>query len=56
MKLSAPTQVVWIIAVVLGIVGILAGLVTLPVLSGYAFWIVAIAWAILAISTAMKGI
>jgi len=56
MKLSAPTQVVWIIALVVGIVGILASLVTIPGLSGFAFWIVVIAWVILVLSTAMKGV
>jgi len=56
MKLSAPTQIVWIIALVLGIVGIIASFVTIPVLSGLAFWIVVVAWLILVVSTAMKGI
>lgn len=55
MKLNAPTQLVWIIALVVGIVGILAGLITIPVLSGFALWIVVIAWLILIVSTAMKG-
>lgn len=56
MKLSAPTQIVWIIAIVVGIVGVLASLVSIPVLSGFAFWIVVIAWLILVASTAMKGL
>ena len=56
MKLSAPTQIVWIIALVLGIVGIIAGLVAIPVLSGLAFWIVVIGWLLLVVSTAMKGL
>ena len=55
MKLSAPTQAVWIIAVVVGVIGILAALGTIPGLSAYAFWIVVLAWAIFAISTATKG-
>ena len=55
MKLSAPTQWVWIAALVIGIIGIIASLVTLPVLSGFAFWIVVIAWAILVVATALKG-
>jgi len=56
MKLSAPTQMVWYIALVVGIVGVIAGLVTIPVLSGFAFWLVVIAWVILVVSTAMKGV
>ena len=56
MKLSAPTQVVWIIAVVIGVLGILAALGSIPGLSAYAFWIVVLAWAIFVLSTAMKGL
>ncbi len=56
MNLNAPTQIVWIIALVVGLLGILSSLVTIPVLSGMAFWVVVIAWVILLISTAMKGV
>ena len=55
MKLSAPTQVVWIIAVVVGVIGIIAALGSIPGLSAYAFWLVVIAWIILVISTMVKG-
>lgn len=33
MKFSAPKQITWIIALILGIVGILASLVTIPVIT-----------------------
>ena len=56
MNLNAPTQIVWIIALVVGLLGILSSLVTIPVLSGIAFWVVVIAWAILLVSTTMKGV
>jgi hypothetical protein len=56
MKLSAPTQLVWIIALVVGIVGIIAAIVTIEVLSGLAIWIVAAAWLLLLVSTAIKGL
>ena len=55
MKLSAPSQVVWIIAVVLGIVGILASLGALPMLAAYAFWLVVAGWALLVIATLMRN-
>jgi hypothetical protein len=55
MKLSAPTQLVWIIALVVGIVGIIAAIVTIAVLSDLAVWIIAAAWLILIVSTAIKG-
>ena len=56
MKLSAPKQITWIIAVVLGIVGILAMLVAIPVLSGFAVWLVVLGWLVLAVATAIEGL
>ena len=45
MKLSAPKQITWIIALILGIVGILATLVTLQVITlGLGFWLVVVGW------------
>ena len=45
MKLSAPKQITWIIALILGIVGILATLVTLPVITpALGFWLVVEGW------------
>ena len=56
MKLSAPTQAVWYIAVILGILGIISALTIIPGLSGSAFWLVAIGWVLLVIGTATKGL
>jgi hypothetical protein len=56
MKLSAPKQVTWIIALILGIVGLLGELVTIPVISGLAFWIVVVALALLLLATYMEGL
>ena len=55
MKFSAPKQVTWWIAVVIGVLGILASLVTIPVLSGFAFWLVVIGFALLAVATVVEG-
>jgi len=55
-KLSAPKVITWVIAVIIGVVGIVAHLVTIQVLSGYAFWLVAVAFVLLAIATLFKGI
>lgn len=55
MKLSAPTQAVWLIAVILGILGILAFLGVVPPLAAYAFWLVTIAFVMLALATLLKG-
>ena len=54
MRLSAPSQIVWVIAVILGIVGILASLGVLPTVAAYAFWLVVAGWALLVIATLMR--
>jgi len=55
MTLNAPTKIIWIIALILGLVGIIASLVTIPFLSGISFWIVAVAWLLLILATYLKG-
>ena len=56
MKLNAPKTITWWIAVVLGVVGIVASLVAIPVVSPFAFWLVAIAFVLLALATALTGL
>lgn len=56
MKLSAPQQVTWWIALIVGLAGILAYLVSIPVLSGFAFWLVAAAFVLLILATYLKGL
>ena len=57
MKLSAPKQITWIIALILGIVGILATLVALPVIApALGFWLVVAGWALLLIATITHGL
>ena len=40
MQLSAPKQITFWIAVVIAVLGLLASLVSIPGLSGFAFWLV----------------
>ncbi len=58
MKLSAPKTVVWVIALIVGVLGILAGGfgIAIPVVSAYAFWFVAVAFVLLLLATLLKGI
>jgi len=56
MKLNAPKTITWWIAVVLGVLGILGNFVAIPVASEYAFWLVAIAFVLLALATALTGL
>jgi threonine/homoserine/homoserine lactone efflux protein len=55
MKLSAPKQVTFWIAVVLAVLGVLATLVTIPVLTGMAFWLVVIGFVVLALGNLLEG-
>jgi len=55
MNLSAPTQVVFLISLVIAIVGILAGLAIIPSLPISAFWIVVVGYAVLAAGCLLKG-
>jgi 4-hydroxybenzoate polyprenyltransferase len=56
MRLSAPKVITWWVALVLAVLGLLASLVTIPVLSGIAFWLVLIAAALLLLATAIEGL
>jgi type IV secretory pathway VirB3-like protein len=56
MALSAPTRPAWIIAVVLGVLGLLGKFVAIPYVTVNAFWLLAVAFVVLAIATAVKGL
>jgi len=55
MKLSEPKVITFWIAVILAVLGVLASLVTIPVLSGFAFWLVVIGFVVLALGNLVKG-
>ena len=54
MRLNAPTQVLWIISVILGGLGILAHFVRIQSLSQYSFELLAVGFVILVIATLLK--
>jgi len=54
-KLSAPKQATFLIAVVLAVLGLLSTLVSIPGLSGYAFWLVFIGFVVLALGNMLDG-
>jgi uncharacterized membrane protein HdeD (DUF308 family) len=56
MKFNAPKNTTWWIAVILGVLGILATFVSIPVVSEYAFWFVAAAFILLALATYFKNL
>jgi hypothetical protein len=55
-KLTPPKVITWWIAVIVGVIGILSYLVTIPVLSGFAVWLIIIAFVLLALATAISGL
>ncbi len=56
MKLSAPTQLFFIIALVVTILGILGKLGVVAAIAPYAFWFAVAGWAVLAVGSLMKGV
>lgn len=59
MRLSAPKMITWLVALVVGAVGILVHVGSLPILAvpyGLGFWLVVVAFVLLLVATLMKGL
>ncbi len=57
MKTSAPKNVTWWVALVLGVLGVLANITSLPVITAViGFWLVVIGLALMLIATITKGL
>jgi hypothetical protein len=57
LKINAPKQITWIVALILGVVGILANLTSIPVITAeIGFWLVAGGWVLLLIATVARGL
>jgi len=55
MDLNEPKVITFWIAVVVAVIALIAFIVTIPVLSGIAFWLLLIAFIILAAGNLVKG-
>lgn len=55
MNLSAPTKPVFLIALLLGVLAIVATFVAIPVASANAFWLLALAFVMLVIGNVARG-
>lgn len=55
MKLSAPSQVFFLISLILAALAVIGTFVVIPVISVHAFWVAIIGYAVLAIGCLMKG-
>ncbi len=56
MKLTAPKPITFWVAVVIAVLGVIAKLVTLPVLSGYSGWLLLIAFVVLALGVLIESL
>ncbi|MBN1643185.1 MAG: hypothetical protein JXA09_18270 [Anaerolineae bacterium] len=56
MKLNAPKQLTWWISVILLIVGVIASLINVPVLTGLGLWIVVIGHVLLLVATLISNL
>jgi hypothetical protein len=57
MQLSPPKRTTWLLATFLGLLGIVAyAIVDLPLISPYAFWILAAAYVLFFLGTLLPGI
>lgn len=56
MKLNAPKQITWIISLILGVLGLLGNLVSIPVISGISFWLVLVGLVLLLLATYFKDL
>ena len=57
MKTSAPKNVTWWVCLVLGVLGVLANIASIPVITAVlGFWLVVIGLAVLLIATITKGL
>ena len=54
-RLNAPTQLVFLISLVLAVLGVLAIFISIPIVSAYAFWFVVAGYVVLALGCIMKG-
>lgn len=55
MNLSAPTQIVFIISVIIAVIGLLMAFSVFSLGSISAFWVMTIAYVVLAVACLLKG-
>lgn len=56
MRLSAPTQVVFIISLILAVLALIGHFVNIPIVTQYQFWLAIAGYVVLAAGCMMKGV
>ncbi len=54
--MNAPKKITWLIAVIAGALGIIGHFISIPVVSGIAFWLLTGGFVLLAIACFIKGL
>ena len=55
MRLTPPKKIVFIISLLLAIISVIGHFVNIPVVTEYQYWIMLVAWALLAAGVFLKG-
>lgn len=55
-KLNAPTQVMFLVSLVIVLLAIIGLFINIPVISMYAFWIAVLGYVVLAAGCVLKGV
>ncbi len=55
LRLSKPKQVVWVVSLILGLLGLVGYLGVVPAFAAFSFWLMSVAWVLLLIGTAVRG-
>jgi len=53
---NAPKKVTYIISLILGVLGVLGSIITIPFVSAYAIWFLGIAWLLLILGCYIRGL
>lgn len=56
MKLTEPKVITFIIALALAVLALLGVFISIPFVTGYAFWILLVAFVLLALANLLKGL
>jgi hypothetical protein len=56
MNLNAPTQVVFVISLIIAVLALIGHFVQIPFVSEYKFWVAIVAYVVLAAGCLMKGV
>lgn len=55
MRLNAPKKLVWWLSLILVVVSIIGYFVSIPFVTTYKFWILAVGWLLIFLGTSLKG-